>query len=297
MQTTLAKPFKIEGIGLHSGRFFSAYVLPAPADTGIQFRRTDVLRCDFTRITPYNVSSTQLATTIDCGGLPISTIEHLVGSFYGTGVDNAFVEVSGPEVPILDGSAAPIVALILDAGISRLDKPRRILRVIKPVSVGFDEKTVDIVPSCGFSINFELDYEHPAVGKQIFNYVFDEKSFISEIAFARTFGFKREVDALWSMGLAKGGSLETAIVIDDRVLNPGGLKAPDEFVRHKILDMLGDLSLIGCRLMGRIMAVKSGHKLNNVFARTLLESVGSYEIIETPCGDSVFDVKERCAIA
>lgn len=297
MQTTLAKPFKIEGIGLHSGRFFSAYVLPAPADTGIQFRRTDVLRCDFTRITPYNVSSTQLATTIDCGGLPISTIEHLVGSFYGMGVDNAFVEVSGPEVPILDGSAAPIVALILDAGISRLDKPRRILRVTKPVSVGFDEKTVDIVPSCGFSINFELDYDHPAVGKQIFNYVFDEKSFISEIAFARTFGFKREVDALWSMGLAKGGSLETAIVIDDRVLNPGGLKAPDEFVRHKILDMLGDLSLIGCRLMGRITAVKSGHKLNNVFARTLLESVGSYEIIETPCGDSVFDVKERCAIA
>lgn len=297
MQTTLAKPFKIEGIGLHSGRFFSSYVLPAPADTGIQFRRTDVLRCDFTRITPYNVSSTQLATTIDCGGLPISTIEHLVGSFYGMGVDNAFVEVSGPEVPILDGSAAPIVALILDAGISRLDKPRRILRVTKPVSVEFDEKTVDIVPSCGFSINFELNYDHPAVGKQIFNYVFDEKSFISEIAFARTFGFKREVDALWSMGLAKGGSLETAIVIDDRVLNPGGLKAPDEFVRHKILDMLGDLSLIGCRLMGRITAVKSGHKLNNVFARTLLESVGSYEIIETPCGDSIFDVKERCAIA
>ena len=171
------------------------------------------------------------------------------------------------------------------------------MRVTKPVSVGFDEKTVDIVPSCGFSINFELDYDHPAVGKQIFNYVFDAKSFVSEIAFARTFGFKREVDALWSIGLAKGGSLETAIVIDDRVLNPGGLKAPDEFVRHKILDMLGDLSLIGCRLMGRITAVKSGHKLNNVFARTLLESVGSYEIIETPCGDSVFDVKEWCAIA
>lgn len=298
MQTTLTKPFKIEGIGLHSGKTFSVDVLPAPADTGIRFRRTDVRHCDFTRITPYNVSSTQLATTIDCGGLPISTIEHLAGSFYGVGVDNAFVEVSGSEVPILDGSAAPIVALILEAGVSRLDKPRRILKVTRPVSVGLDGKTVEIVPYDGFSINFELDYAHPVVGRQIFDYTFDESSFVSEIAFARTFGFKREVDALWFMGLAKGGSLETAVVIDDcGVLNPGGLKAPDEFVRHKILDMFGDLSLIGYRLMGRITAVKSGHQVNNIFARALLEASNSYEIIESPGKSPIPGSEEQRAIA
>ena len=281
MQTTLVKPFNIEGIGLHSGKVFSVEVLPAPADTGIQFRRTDVQYCEFTRITPYNVSSTQLATTVDCAGLPISTIEHLVGSFYGLGVDNAFVEVSGPEVPILDGSAAPIVDSILAAGIKSLDKHRKILKVTRPVSVGLDGKTVEIVPNESFSINFELDYAHPVVGRQCLKYTLS-KDFVSEIACARTFGFRREVDALWSMGLAKGGSLETAVVIDDDgVLNPGGLRAKDEFVRHKILDMFGDLSLIGYRLQGEITAVKSGHQVNNIFARALLEASNSYEIIDS----------------
>lgn len=282
MQTTLNKPFHIEGIGVHSGKVFAVDVLPAPADTGIQFRRTDVQYCEFTRITPYNVSSTQLATTVDCAGLPISTIEHLVGSFYGLGIDNAFVEVSGPEVPILDGSAAPIVDLIIEAGVKALDKPRKILKVTRPVSVGLDGKTVEIVPSNGFSINFELDYAHPVVGKQCLKYTLDESSFASEIACARTFGFRREVDALWSMGLAKGGSLETAVVIDDDgILNPGGLRIDNEFVRHKILDMFGDLSLIGYRLQGEITAVKSGHQVNNIFARALLEASNSYHVVES----------------
>lgn len=295
MQTTLVKPFNTQGIGLHSGKIFSLDVLPAPADTGIQFRRTDVQYCDFTRISPYNVSSTQLATTVDCGGLPISTIEHLVGSFYGLGVDNAYVEVSGPEVPILDGSAAPIVDIILKTGIKSLEKRRKILKVTRPVSVGLDGKTVDIIPNNGFTINFELDYAHPVVGRQVFRYVFNEESFSSEIACARTFGFRREVDALWSMGLAKGGSLETAVVIDDDgVLNPGGLRVEREFVRHKILDMFGDLSLIGYRLQGEITAVKSGHQVNNIFARALLEASNSYEIVES---DSVFESDKKATAA
>ncbi len=292
MQTTLVKPFHIEGIGLHSGKIFSLDVLPAPVDTGICFRRTDVAHCEFTRITPYNVSSTQLATTIDCGGLPISTIEHFVGSFYGLGVDNAYVEVSGPEVPILDGSATPIVEAILSAGIKPLEKRRKILKVTRPVSVGLNEKTVEIVPSDDFTINFELDYSHPVVGKQIFEYRLDENNFASEIACARTFGFRREVDALWSMGLAKGGSLETAIVIDDDgILNPGGFRKEKEFVRHKILDMYGDLSLIGYRLQGKITAIKSGHQVNNIFARALLEATNSYEIIEST--NEYLDIADR----
>lgn len=292
MQTTLSKPFHIEGIGLHSGKIFSLDAMPAPANTGICFRRTDVAYCEFTRITPYNVSSTQLATTVDCGGLPISTIEHFVGSFYGLGVDNAFIEVSGPEVPILDGSASQIVEAILSAGITQLDKRRKILRVTRPVSVGLDGKTVEIVPSDDFIINFELDYSHHIVGKQIFKYILNEENFATEIAQARTFGFRREVDALWSMGLAKGGSLETAIVIDDDgILNPGGFRIEKEFVRHKILDMYGDLSLIGYRLQGEITAVKSGHHLNNVFARALLESTNSYEIIESD--KTCFDATEQ----
>ncbi len=282
MQTTLHKPFHIEGIGLHSGKVFSLDAMPAPVDTGICFRRSDVPYCEFTRITPYNVSSTQLATTVDCGGLPISTIEHFVGSFYGLGVDNAYIEVSGPEVPILDGSAAQIVEAIQNAGIKQLNKRRKILKVTRPVSVGLDGKTVEIVPSDEFIINFELDYSHPVVGKQIYQYSLNESNFSSEIAQARTFGFRREVDALWSMGLAKGGSLETAIVIDDDgILNPGGLRIEKELVRHKILDMYGDLSLIGYKLQGEITAVKSGHHLNNVFARTLLESTNSYVIMES----------------
>lgn len=282
MQTTLKKPFHIEGIGLHSGKEFRADVLPAPADTGIRFKRTDVRYCDYTRVTPYTVSSTQLATTINCGELPISTIEHLMSSLYGMGIDNAYVEVSGPEIPILDGSAAPIVKAILESGIKSQGRPRKYLKVIRPVSIDMDGKVVEMVPSDNFRITFELDYPHPSIGRQVFTYDYKPETFPSEIALARTFGFKREVEALRSMGLAKGGSLENAIVLgeEEGVLNPEGLRAADEFVRHKILDMFGDLSLIGYRLEGDIKAVRSGHQVNNVFARALLEATNSYEITE-----------------
>lgn len=280
MQKTLAKAFTIKGIGLHSGKEFTAVVSPAPENTGIQFRRDDVRHCEYTRITPYNVSSTQLATTIDCGGLPISTIEHFAGAFYGLGLDNAYVSVSGTEVPILDGSAKEIMEHIEKAGLKEQKAPRKVLKVTRPVSIEYEGKTVEIEPYDSFQITFELDYPHPVIGRQVFTYDYDEKSFHKEIGIARTFGFKREVEALWSMGLAKGGSLANAIVIDDKegVLNPEGLRAPDEFVRHKILDMFGDLSLIGYRLQGRIKASKSGHQVNNVFARTLLEATNSYVI-------------------
>ncbi len=282
MQKTLAKPFTITGTGLHSGKDFTAVVSPAPENTGIQFRRDDVRHCDYTRITPYNVSSTQLATTIDCGGLPISTIEHFSAAFYGLGLDNAYVSVSGTEVPILDGSAKDIIEHIEKAGFKEQRAKRKVLKVTRPVSIEYEGKTVEIEPCDTFKITFELDYPHPVIGKQVFTYNYDENTFHEEIGKARTFGFKREVEALWSMGLAKGGSLENAIVIDDveGVINKEGLRFKNEFVRHKILDMFGDLALIGYRLQGSIKASKSGHQVNNVFARTLLEATNSYIIID-----------------
>ncbi len=282
MQKTLAKPFTIKGIGLHSGKDFTAVVSPAPENTGIQFKRDDVRHCNYTRITPYNVSSTQLATTIDCGGLPISTIEHFSAAFYGLGLDNAYVAVSGTEVPILDGSAKDIMEHIEKAGLKEQREKRRVLKVTRPVSIEYEGKTVEIEPSDNFQITFELDYPHPVIGRQIYTYSYNEDTFHKEIGIARTFGFKKEVEALWSMGLAKGGSLDNAIVIGDEegVLNKEGLRFNNEFVRHKILDMFGDLALIGYRLQGKINASKSGHQVNNVFARTLLEATNSYVILD-----------------
>lgn len=282
MQKTIAKAFTINGVGLHSGKDFQAVVSPAPCNTGIQFKRDDVLHCDYTRITPYNVSSTQLATTIDCGGLPISTIEHFSAAFYGLGIDNAYISVSGTEVPILDGSAKIIMEHIEQAGIKEQKEKRKVLKVTRPVSIEYEGKTVEITPCDNFQITFELDYPHPAIGRQVFTYNYDENTFHKEIGIARTFGFKREVEALWAMGLAKGGSLDNAIVLDDEkgVLNQEGLRFANEFVRHKILDMFGDLALIGYRLQGSIKASKSGHQVNNVFARALLEATNSYVIEE-----------------
>ena len=282
MQKTLAKSFTITGVGLHSGKDFTATISPAPENTGIQFRRDDVRHCEYTRITPYNVSSTQLATTIDCGGLPISTIEHFSSAFYGLGLDNAYVSVSGAEVPILDGSAKEIIEHIEKVGLKEQKAPRKVLKVTRPVSIEYEGKVVEIEPANNFKITFELDYPHPVIGNQVFTYNYDEKTFHKEIGVARTFGFKREVEALWSMGLAKGGSLDNAIVIDDEegVLNKEGLRFNNEFVRHKILDMFGDLALIGYRLQGSIKASKSGHQVNNVFARTLLEATNSYVIVD-----------------
>ncbi len=294
MQKTVAKAFTINGIGLHSGKEFQAVISPAPCNTGIQFKRDDVRHCDYTRITPYNVSSTQLATTIDCGGLPISTIEHFSAAFYGQGIDNAFISVSGTEVPILDGSAKEVIENIEKAGILTQKEKRKVLKVTRPVSIEYEGKTVEIEPCDNFEITFELDYPHPVIGRQVFTYVYDENTFHKEIGIARTFGFKREVEALWSMGFAKGGSLDNAIVIDDKegVLNKEGLRFPNEFVRHKILDMFGDLALIGYRLQGKIKASKSGHHVNNVFARTLLEATNSY-VIEEETESKV--IKEQAA--
>lgn len=279
-QTTLKKSITIEGIGLHSGSKMVMNIHPAFADTGVCFRRSDK-DSGYTRVTPYTVTSTMLATTIKCGTDTISTIEHIMSALYGLGVDNAMIEVSGPEVPILDGSARPYVEAILETGIKELGKPRKYLKFNKKIRLEKDGKWVEIIPSRFFKVTFDIDFDVETIGQQKAFFEVTPETFATEIASARTFGFKREVESLWQMGLAKGGSLENAIVIDGNdILNPEGLRFKDEFARHKVLDLIGDISLMGYRIFGHIRAFKSGHQINNLFARQLIESTGSYSLIE-----------------
>ena len=270
------------GVGLHSGRQMPVHVRPAEADSGIQFARSDVKNCPFVRTSPFNVTSTQLATTIKCGDFPISTIEHLVSALYGLGVDNAYIEVGGPEIPILDGSAIPIAREICSVGIKPLDVKRKYLVFERELAIEHDNKTVVAGPGEGALITFEISYPHNAIGTQVRTLKLTPDTYLDTVSLARTFGFQKEVEALWKMGLAKGGSLENAIVLDDKdgILNPEGLRADDEFVSHKILDLIGDLSLVGYRMLGHIHADKSGHHVNNLFARKLLETPNIYTICE-----------------
>ncbi|MDK2792829.1 MAG: UDP-3-O-[3-hydroxymyristoyl] N-acetylglucosamine deacetylase [Deferribacteres bacterium] len=280
-QTTIKKDILFEGVGLHTGSNIKVKISPAFPDTGIRFMRVDVKNSESVAVSPYSVITTQLATGIKCGDFPISTIEHLMSALYGLGVDNALIEVDGPEIPILDGSSKPIVEMILDAGIKELGKNKKFLKVNRRIRVDLQDKWIEIIPSRFFKITFGIDFNHPllSVQKKFVNVT--AESYVNDIARARTFGFKNEVESLWKMGLAKGGSLENAVVIgEEGVLNPEGLRFEDEFVRHKILDLVGDISLIGYPILGHIRAYRSGHQLNNQFARALIESTDCYSLVE-----------------
>ncbi len=280
-QTTISSEIKFSGIGLHSGKEITVRMLPAPADHGVRFKRGDIQNSDAVKLSPFTVSSTQLATSIKCGELPISTIEHLAAALYGMAVDNVLIEVFGAEVPILDGSALPFVKMINEVGIKTLPKKRKYLKLSRKIVIEKDGKLIEMLPSRFMKITTHIDFDNPFIGYQKVFVNVTPESFEKELAPARTFGFKKDVDQLWSLGLAKGGSLENAVVIDnDKVLNPGGLRMPDELVRHKALDLLGDLSLIGYRFFGHVRAYKSGHLINNIFARSLLVSTDLYSIIE-----------------
>jgi UDP-3-O-[3-hydroxymyristoyl] N-acetylglucosamine deacetylase len=284
-QRTLKNRIEVEGIGLHSGETMKVTIHPAYPDTGICFRRSDV-DCDYVRVSPYTVTSTQLATTIQCGSHTIATIEHLMSALYGLGIDNAKIEVSGPEVPILDGSSLPFVEKIVDTGVSEQAKARKFLKFKKRIRLEKDGKWIEIIPSRFFKVTFDIDFENESIGQQKAFFNVTPEAFVTQIASARTFGFRQDVEALWQMGLAKGGSMDNAIVIDgDEIMNPEGLRYRDEFVRHKALDLIGDISLLGYPIFGHIRAYKSGHNLNNLFARTLIESADYYSIIELPEND------------
>lgn len=281
-QRTLKNVIEMEGIGLHTGEKMSVSIHPAYPDTGICFRRNDV-ECEYTKVSPYTVTSTQLATTIQCGEHTISTIEHLMATLYGLGVDNAKIDVNGPEIPVFDGSATSIVDAIIKTGITEQAKARKFIKFKKRIRLEKDGKWIEIIPSRFFKVTFDIDFENEFVGQQKAFVNVTPETFRDEVASARTFGFRNEVEQLWQMGLARGGSLDNAVVIDgEEVMNPGGLRFRDEFVRHKMLDLIGDISLLGYPIFGHIRAYKSGHNLNNLFARTLIESANYYSIVELP---------------
>jgi len=288
-QRTLSDEVGCTGIGLHSGQKVKINIRPAPTDTGIRFIRTDLDKRPMVKAHFKNVVDTTLATTIGFNGSKVSTIEHLMAAFFGLGIDNAIVELDGPEVPIMDGSAAPFVFLIKSAGISEQKNPKRFIVIKRPFKVNDGNRSVAIYPSKDLRISYMIDFEHPLLRNQRYELAFSGRDFAREISSARTFGFLKDVETLKENGFAKGGSLDNAIVVDDfRIINEDGLRFKDEFVRHKILDFIGDLSIIGSPVIGHFVVKKSGHFLNQHMLKKLIKSKRHWKVLS-------FETPEECA--
>lgn len=286
-QRTLKNSIRATGVGLHTGKKILMTLRPAAPDSGIVFRRMDLPQPVDIHAHAENVGETTLGTTLMNGDVKVSTVEHLLSAFAGLGIDNAIVEVSAPEVPIMDGSASPFVFLLQSAGIEEQLAPKRFVRVKKHVRVTAGDKWAEFKPFDGFKVNFEIDFDHPIFKHrdQQASMDFSTTSFLREVSRARTFGFMRDLEKLRSHNLALGGNLDNAIVLDDAgVLNEDGLRYQDEFVKHKILDAIGDLYLLGHSLIGEFSGHKSGHALNNRLLRTLLADVDAWEevVFESP---------------
>jgi UDP-3-O-[3-hydroxymyristoyl] N-acetylglucosamine deacetylase len=272
-QRTLAAPVEATGIGLHSGRKVHLKLCPAKPGTGIIFRRVDLNPAVDIPADPLNVNDTRMATTVNIGRAAVATIEHLMSAFNGLGVDNAVVEVNSPEIPIMDGSGASFVFLLHQAGIVEQNAPKKFVKIVKPVEVREGDKLARLEPHEGFKLSFSIAFGHPAIDQtvQSEDVDFSRVTYENSVCRARTFGFVQDVEMLRRMGLAQGGSLDNAIVMDEfRVINKGGLRADDEFVKHKILDAMGDLYVLGHPLLAHYIAHKSGHGLNNKLLRALL---------------------------
>ena len=279
-QRTLKESIQSTGIGLHSGDKVYMTLRPAPVNTGIVFRRLDLPEPVDVPARALNVTETMLGTTLEHDLAKVGTVEHLMSALAGLGIDNAFVDLTAAEVPIMDGSAAPFVFLLESAGIEEQGAPKRFVRVRKRVEVGEGDKWVRLDPHDGFRVNVEIDFDHPALRKhrQSMTMDFSTSSFLKEISRARTFGFLKDLETSRKLDRALGGSLDNAIVMDDyRVLNEDGLRFRDEFVRHKVLDALGDLYLVGSGLIAQFTGFKCGHRLNNLLVRRLLEQPDAYE--------------------
>jgi len=282
LQKTLKDKVTCTGIGVHSGRETTVTLRPAEAGTGTVFHRVDLTPAVSIEAIAANVVNTRLSTTIGRNGALVSTVEHLMAALATCGVDNAHVDIDGAEVPIMDGSAAPFVAAIRRAGVKILSRPKKYLVVKKPITVADGDKKVTIIPSRYFRISFDMRFNHPAVASQYLTMRFDGEEFAAAFAPARTFGFLAEVEMLKANGLARGGSLENAIVIgDDGVLNPEGLRFADEFVRHKILDTVGDLTLAGYPILGHVKATRSGHDMNHRLVTELLARTDCWKLVES----------------
>ncbi len=279
-QRTLKSSVRATGVGLHTGQKVTLALRPAHPNTGIVFRRIDLATPVDIPARAERVSDARLCSTLESDGARVATVEHLMSAFAGLGIDNAYVDLNGPEVPIMDGSAGPFVFLIQSAGIEEQPAAKRFLRMRRTVRVEEDGKWAKLEPFDGFKLSFSIDFEHPVMERsaQSATVDFAETSYVKEVARARTFGFMQEVEALRSGGLALGGSLENAIVMDEyRVLNADGLRYADEFVKHKLLDALGDLYLIGHPIVAAFCAHKSGHALNNRLARRVLAEGDAWE--------------------
>jgi UDP-3-O-[3-hydroxymyristoyl] N-acetylglucosamine deacetylase len=279
-QRTLKNIIRATGVGLHTGDKVYMTLRPAAPNTGIVFRRTDLTPPIDIHARPDCVGDTRLSTTLVKGDVRVSTVEHLLSAMAGLGIDNAIVELSAPEVPIMDGSAGPFVFLLQSAGIEEQNAAKRFIRIKKPVKVQEGDKWASFEPFEGFKVGFSIEFNHPIISKRTSRAEIDfsTTSFVKEVSRARTFGFMRDIEMLRENNLALGGSMDNAIVLDDyRVLNEDGLRYEDEFVKHKILDAIGDLYLLGHSLIGAFFGHKSGHQLNNQLLRTLLADKSAWE--------------------
>lgn len=281
-QRTLNNVIKATGIGLHTGQKIGLVLRPAAPNAGVVFRRVDLPEPVDIKALAENVGDTRLSTTLEKNGVKISTVEHLLSAFAGLGIDNACVDVDGPEVPIMDGSSSPFVFLIQSAGLREQDAAKKFIRIKKKIRVSDGEKWVQFEPLEGFRVSFEIEFDHPAFQDRPTAAAvdFSTTSFLKEVSRARTFGFLRDIEGLRNQGLALGGSVSNAIVIDDyRIINEDGLRYNDEFVKHKMLDAIGDLYLLGSGLIGAFVGYKSGHVLNNLLLRTLLAQKDAWESV------------------
>ena len=280
LQRTVKKDVACTSIGLHTGRKVSMTIKPAGVDAGIVFVRKDLTKHNFIKADMYSVSDTHLATTIGNNGTRISTVEHLLSAFSGMGLDNAIVEVDAPEIPIMDGSALPFVNMLKDVGTRVQGKGKKLLVIKHPVSVSDGDGEAMFLPSSEFEITYKIDFQHPLISEQSYHVTFSDVAYEQEICAARTFGFLKDVEYLQAKGLALGGSLKNAVVLTEKkIINKEGLRFPDEFVKHKILDAIGDLSLLGMPIIGHFVAYKSGHKLNNLLLKELLAHEECWKIV------------------
>ena len=285
-QRTLKNIIRATGVGLHTGEKVYMTLRPAAVNTGIVFRRVDLDRGGVIEARADNVGDTSMSTTLTKGDVKVATVEHLMSAFAGLGIDNAIVDLSAPEVPIMDGSAGPFVFLLQSAGIAEQKQAKKFIRIIKPIEVKMGEKWARFEPWDGFRVNFRIDFNHPAFESHASTAEvdFSTTSFLKEIARARTFGFMRDLEMLRERNLVLGGSMDNAVVLDDyRILNDDGLRYEDEFVKHKVLDAIGDLYLLGHGLIGAFSGYKSGHALNNLLVRELQANPSAWE--EVTFGD------------
>ncbi len=301
-QRTISREVEVTGIGLHTGKKIRLKLRPAPADFGIQFNRVDIPGAPNIEALSKNVGATENNTSLGEGKNIVNTVEHLISVLYGMGINNILCEIDGPEVPIMDGSAASLIFLLKEAGIATLHKPKNFLVVLEKVRVEHEDKWAEITPASRLTIDSTIVFAHPKINTQRKTFDFTCESYLKHIGRARTFGFLKQVDYLKRRGLIKGASLDNAIVFDDyNVVNPEGLRFEDECIRHKILDTIGDVALLGHELVGKITTYKSGHHLHNLLCHKLLATPSAYEIIPASSlkedTKSIFDLSQIVTVA